>query len=213
MGMFDTINCEMPLPQYGKSGNFQTKSLENYLHVYRIDEHGQLLKEKYEYECIDEGDPDAESVMDRIPRYGEVSSEWVPTKHNGHVEFYDCWNGENGEEVSGWVEYSAFFVDGLLQGDIIQTKCEQPRYLTEEEKERNAKYKQEVAEFREARKQESMENIKKTHMLIESLSEAQNALYDHLLESLNLHEEAEDWLFDAVFNNTEHSWEKLKDYL
>lgn len=57
--------------------------------------------------------------------------------------------------------------------------------------------------------------IKMTKTHIEALAKSQDHIYDCLLRELNLEREseAEEWLFDYLFNNTEHSYTKLKQIL
>jgi hypothetical protein len=200
----------MPLPQYGDYKTFQTKSLDNTMTHYIINEHGELLKEQCEYGWA-EGDPNAESLADRLPQTRLISSEIVPTKHNGEVIFYDYWKGENGEDLDGWIEYCGIFLNGLLQGEIQIVKKEEPRNFTPEEIERNKKWKEEAAERRAQLKQERMEKIKATQALVKALSDAQDAIYQKLTDELYLSKSDEEWLFDAVFNDTAHSWEKVEE--
>lgn len=210
--MFDNIQCEMPLPQYGAAGCFQTKSLENSMSLYVINERGELLKRECEYEWS-EGDPNAESITDRLPRADIISSKMVETKYNGEVIFYDYWEGENNEDLSGWVDYKAIFLNGLLQGEIEVLKIEEPRNFTPEEIERNNKWKQEAIERQQKLKEEKIAKIEEVKKHIKALSEAQETIYNSLARDLRLTEKQEEWLWDAIYNDFDFSMEKVKKYL
>lgn len=210
--MFDNIKCEMPLPQYGDSGGFQTKSLDNTLSLYVINEYGELLKRECEYEW-EEGNPDAESFADRLPRANLISSKMVETKYNGEIVFYDSWKGENNEDLEGLIDYKAIFMNGLLQGEIEILNKEEPRNFTEEEIERNNKWRQEAAERRLKVKEEKIAKIEKVRTHIKALSEAQEAIYNNLVSDLHFTSKQEEWLWDAIFNDFDFSMEKVKEYL
>lgn len=212
--MFDTITVEMPLPQYGDYVNFQTKSINNALDHYIINEHGELLLREYDNVLIKEGDPDAENFLDRFPAYEQQNIRYKPTKHNGVVVFYDSYKGEEETDFSGWIEYRALFVDGLLQGSIDLINHEEPRNRTPEEQIEFEKIKEKNKKIRENYIQKRIDKVKQAREQIASLSKVQDFIFDNLIEDLNIvSEEDKDWVFDAVFNDTEHSWEKLKDVL
>ena len=82
MGLYDTIICDLSLPELDLEGcEFQTKSLDKFDEAYRIDMFGQLYK------------------VGEQPNY----LEFIP--HTGSVNFYRVDNGI-------WLEYEVEFADG-----------------------------------------------------------------------------------------------------
>lgn len=96
MGMFDILRCDIPLPfTFVLDGDdtFQTKSIANGLHRYRITADGRLVV-------------DAWSDPEDFPGYPRVE----PADVTGAVQFYTC-----GDGPGDWVEYEARFRRGLLE--------------------------------------------------------------------------------------------------
>jgi len=122
MGLFDTIIFEykLPLPEnLGEltakeiqSSSFQTKSVENTMTSYKVDESGQLLEEKYEGDW-EEGDPNNKSMVGRIGRF-KRSKEWFePQNYTGVINFYEFFNSDKYEN-DYWYEADAVFVNGKV---------------------------------------------------------------------------------------------------
>ena len=93
MGMFDDLRCNYPLPVAGANErDYQTKDTPcQYLHKYEITAEGVLRHQEW----------DAEEGR---------KTEWIGhPDFVGEVRFYDC------EKGGGWIEFSAYFVNGLLK--------------------------------------------------------------------------------------------------
>jgi hypothetical protein len=132
MGMFDSIQCNYPLPLpleivdifpdvYNQE--FQTKDLENLLDNYILNEDGELLWVKKEYKWVDDEDAFLKGYMEKI------SEEIIPSNFHGILNFY-CYetvhesgqtmsfkDGEvNAKDVS--IDYLAKFTNGKI--DFIE---------------------------------------------------------------------------------------------
>jgi hypothetical protein len=130
MGMFDSIQCEYPLPIplevvdvlpdiYNQE--FQTKDLENLLDNYILNEDGELLWIKKEYKWVDDEDAFLKGYMEKI------SEEIVPFHFHGILNFY-CYETvyesdevsfdkeEKAKDIS--IDYLAKFTNGKL--DFIE---------------------------------------------------------------------------------------------
>ena len=226
MGMFDYLICERELPflpeeiisLWGSASEiaFQTKDIENSLSCFKISSNGELLRKETETVFVGDGDPDAESIMDRFPKTQTIDKGWVEIKYNGSILFYDSYfYREEKTDRSGWVEYQAEFINGLLQGQIELAKHELPRNHTQAELEMIA----ERAEYFKAKKQERLdkeiEKINFTKSQIEALNNVCDTIYQSLIDDLCIQKESdkEGWLFDYVFNDSEYSFERLKEML
>ena len=70
MGMYDSINCEYPLPMpedpkgYTGAFGFQTKDFDCALDIYIINKEGQLLVERRETEWV-EGNPSGKTFWEK----------------------------------------------------------------------------------------------------------------------------------------------------
>lgn len=121
MGMFDNINVKYPLPLPLEvidsipdiyDLEFQTKSMDNAMEEYILEENGKLLKEEKTYEWKD----DDSSFLKGY--YDVIDSEIVETNFHGVVNFYfyeRLYNDntkKTGIDVN--VEYSAKFSEGNL---------------------------------------------------------------------------------------------------
>ena len=96
MGMFDYVKCDYQLPITGFENRlFQTKDINEHMNrnmdTYRILKTGQLI----------EDDQDAN-----------------PMNFTGTVYFYDFVAGSKYQGNKGWIEFSAEFCNGHLQGEI-----------------------------------------------------------------------------------------------
>lgn len=225
MGMFDTITCELLLPdlpqeliqKWGGSEliGFQTKSIDNALDLFKINENGELLRKKVHRELISEGDPDAESIIDRLPQWNTVDCGWEATKFNGEVIFYDYYDYEEKTDRSGWVDYKAIFLNGLLQGQVEQIKHRIPRNHTQEELDQIQKRKDEWAARRKEHNDAKIQIIEEYKSKIKELSKMQDFIYQNLLEKINVKESdsIEEWIFDHVYNDNHYSIERIKEYI
>ena len=124
---------------------FQTKSFKvPAMNLYHIDENGNLKVRRAEYEWHD-GDPNGESIGDRLGYSKETEAWWEDSDFSGCIEFYESYDHhdldaiDNVEhEVSkwytlGWIEYRAFFKHGKLDGEFELVNHEIPRKYTQEE--------------------------------------------------------------------------------
>lgn len=225
MGMFDNITCERELPnlpdeliwKWGSAAKicFQTKSIDNVLDVFKINKHGELLRNKVRRELISDGDPNAESIMDRLPQWNYIDEGWEKTKFNGDVIFYDHYDYEEKTDRIGWIDYKGVFMNGLLQGEIELIEHELPRNHTPEELVRINTWKQEAAERREKRNQLQIQIIEEYKSKIQDLEKMQDFVYQGLLEKLSLNSESrvEEWIFDYVYNDNQYGLEYIKEKL
>jgi len=122
MGMFDSIECNYPLPLplevidilpdiYNQE--FQTKDLENLLDLYYLNEDGILYWRKRKYEWKDDDDAFLKGYMD------VVEEEVVPTNFHGVLNFY-CYETveedlENNKAKDITIDYLAKFTNGKLE--------------------------------------------------------------------------------------------------
>ena len=109
MGMFDYVKVEVPLPDFfGDPADveFQTKSFENLMEYYVITLKGELYRERYDYEWLDEPDKFFGGYMKQIK--DSYHREYL-TDFHGDVIFY---SGINNNKV--FRDYYARFTDGKL---------------------------------------------------------------------------------------------------
>lgn len=122
MGMFDSIECNYPLPLplevvdilpdiYNQE--FQTKDLENLLDLYYLNEDGNLFWRKRKYEWKDDDSSFLKGYMD------VVSEETVRQDFHGILNFY-CYetvysseDRNSGIDVS--IDYLAKFTNGKIE--------------------------------------------------------------------------------------------------
>ncbi len=108
MGMFDTLKVQTKIPGYSDIplGEFQTKSLDNCLEYYVITDNGELYKEVWDYNWVEDATSAFNGYFDKVE--GSYRREYL-TKFHGDIIFY------NGETVGGkWREYTARFTEGRL---------------------------------------------------------------------------------------------------
>jgi hypothetical protein len=128
MGMFDEIRCKfpLPLPEY-QDRLFQTKDTPaQWLDMYEIREDGALWHEEYDMEDHSKaGVWKRENPGKKVPEelddpnslfcgcLTRVNKRWVkaPYCFSGEISFYTTL----GKHHSGWVEFSACFVDGRVK--------------------------------------------------------------------------------------------------
>lgn len=122
MGMFDSIECDYPLPLPLEvvdimpdpySQEFQTKDLENLMDTYILSEEGELLWIKKEYKWKDDDDSFLKGYME------VTKQEIVPTNFHGILNFY-CYETVYDEKTSNNVkdvsiDYLAKFTNGKLE--------------------------------------------------------------------------------------------------
>lgn len=127
MGMFDYIKCnyKLPLPQEPleykllRDQLFQTKSLDNCLNTYMIDEKGLLWKECSEIKII-RGDENSDSFFGRIDRVETVKSWYEPEHITDTIEFYDYYQNDDNEYDYN-ITYKAVFIQGEIHSiEIVE---------------------------------------------------------------------------------------------
>jgi hypothetical protein len=122
MGMFDSIQCEYPLPLplevidilpdiYEKE--FQTKDLENLLDTYILNEDGELIWNKKQYKWKDDDDAFFKGHMEVI------KNEMIPSEFHGVLNFY-CYETVKEDESSDKakdvvIDYLAKFTNGKIE--------------------------------------------------------------------------------------------------
>lgn len=131
MSLFDTIQFshKLPLPQdLGEltaeelqSSNFQTKSLDCGMTFYKVDESGQLFRERFEGEW-EPGDSKAKSLMSRIGYFKRTKEWFEPENYTGTINFYESIRCDKNKN-DYWIEYDTVFIKGKLS-DIKLTKFE-----------------------------------------------------------------------------------------
>ena len=109
MGMFDYIKCEVQLPGYSfiTDEEFQTKSFDNYMHHYVITAKGDIYRELWDYDWVDEPTHFLGWYERKIPE--SYRREYLTDLH-GDVIFYTGRRPENGK----WYDYFARFTEGKL---------------------------------------------------------------------------------------------------
>jgi hypothetical protein len=138
MGMFDNIVCQLPLPttleaiDMGVDLNdceIQTKSLENLLDLYTINEEGELILKEVIREWVDDDDAFLKGYLQ------EKSHSFKKIDYHGILNFYIYEEIPfNDRYFNVFIEYNAKFTDGILKNiDVEDYKIED---RTEEVKER-----------------------------------------------------------------------------
>ena len=161
MGMFDGIVCEYELPLPEELGElseinwgefeFQTKSLENTLDRYTIEDDGQIYREKTTQEIIeDEEHPNGGYV--KISENGIEKSFFT-----GELAFH-TWIPQ--EEHDYYIEFKALFWKGDLK-EIERTEWEKKDNLHRKEEEKKHEDLHEKL-TRKAKEQSLFKKIKKT---------------------------------------------------
>lgn len=111
MGMFDYVRCDYPLPVEGANAlQYQTKDTPaQYLDNYVITDLGQLFHEAYDIE--DRSDQNAEGLKRFRGCMTRVNKRLEPIELTGEIRFYSSFD----KNWSGWIEFSAYFVAGVLK--------------------------------------------------------------------------------------------------
>ena len=142
--MFDDIAISDPLPfndemkELGLDKNnrtWQTKDLDCAMNLYYI-QGGQLFEQEYKVVKWEQGDPNGESVMDKIGSLIRTDPYLKKLDFHGEINFYD-YIGDVADKWDCWVEFKATFIHGKVE------KIE----LVEFKKTDNAERKKRDAEF------------------------------------------------------------------
>ena len=113
MGMFDYIAVEVPLPDgvMTSEEEYQTKSLECLMYKYVITKNGELYREKWDYEWVDDESHFLGGYEKKIE--GSYRREYL-TNFHGDIIFY------NGRVNGKWRDYTARFTNGKLSSISYQ---------------------------------------------------------------------------------------------
>jgi hypothetical protein len=150
MGMFDYINCELPLPLNKKEQKtfsninwkdigFQTKDTDCTMSTYAIRKNGKLYGLFIEGENIRVISEKEEKKIKKQGKFcwpyefKEKSRKYKHEKFTGDLYFYDHVIDIDGNEW--WVEFIAKFVNGIIQGKL--KKIEVRLFQTAEEIKKN----------------------------------------------------------------------------
>jgi len=110
MGMFDLLKVEMKIPGYSTipDEEFQTKSLDNCMDHYVITNKGQLYKEVWDHEWVENPDAPIGGSFRKVE--GSYLREYL-TNFHGDIKFYTS-RPMNEDRI--WRDYTARFTDGRL---------------------------------------------------------------------------------------------------
>ena len=148
MGMFDELQCKVPLPakkgfktaKEWKNYTFQTKDLDNSLSRYEIRKSGLWYHQvKYKDTLVEHKFNDLWS----IPGLEVESEKWVKEPFTGYIHFYD-FISDYDDTHDAWIEFRAHFREGSLQDKVELVKWELEDNA--ERKASDAKWKKELAE-------------------------------------------------------------------
>jgi len=121
MGMYDNLVCKYPLdsPEHNEC-MFQTKDLDNMLEFYLITQDGLLKKFKSKTKTVDTGEDIDTRHEESYEQYSNLNEDlYLHVNFTGEIRFYDFEDEEIGKdgfsETNGWIEYSAYFINGKLQ--------------------------------------------------------------------------------------------------
>lgn len=147
MGMFDDIKCHYPLPVPGANAlDYQTKDTDSqYLDQYEIRQDGTLWHQNYDIEdhsdlakwkAANPGQEPPEELNGLLGMCGcmsRVNKRWEQVNWTGEIQFYTMYgiagDGalENATSRDGWLQWSAYFVDGKLnQMNLIENRSPTP---------------------------------------------------------------------------------------
>lgn len=110
MGLYDDLTCTYPLPVPGANAlSYQTKDTDaQFLDTYEIREDGTLWHKAYDTE--DRSDPNAEGMLRLVGAMTRINQRWEQVMFTGEICFYTMY----GNNDSGWLEFSAYFVHGKI---------------------------------------------------------------------------------------------------
>ena len=110
MGMFDTLKVQTKIPGYSNIplGEFQTKSLDNCLEYYVITDNGELYKEVWDYNWVEDATSAFNGYFDKVE--GSYRREYL-TNFHGDIIFY---TSKPMTEDRVWRDYTARFTEGKL---------------------------------------------------------------------------------------------------
>ena len=151
--MYDSVEVlyKLPMPEDPKgftgSEGYQTKSFDNLLSLYEIDEKGELYVQKSEGEWVN-GDPKAKSLMSRLG-YMKTTRTWRERVFfNGAADIYDYQNGKG--DYDYWIQYKLSFNNGILcEASILQLEAT-PNEKRKKSDEEFRKKLQACADFRKS---------------------------------------------------------------
>ena len=155
MGLFDTLTIEYTLPMPSELGEltpeqiqkatYQTKDLGENLSYYQICKEGLLWREKVDG-YFKEGDPNGESLTDRLGYFEETGRTVIRDYRTCTIHFYEFFQYEmNGTGLNNdyWLEYEATIVDGKVTKISI---TDFSKTDNSERKQRDEKWKREFKE-------------------------------------------------------------------
>lgn len=110
MGMFDTLRVEVKMPGYTEipDDEFQTKSLGSFMDQYVISSNGQLYREVWEHEWVENESSPFKGYMKRVE--DSYRREYL-TDYHGDIIFY---TSHPRTEDGMWRDYTARFTEGKL---------------------------------------------------------------------------------------------------
>jgi hypothetical protein len=134
MGLYDTVKCDVPLPDGWTGTDMQSKDLDCGMDTYRISADGRLMQ-RYVAELVPVPESEWEYVGDSDPLHAiwheqsKTKPVWEErdTNYHGYLTFYGTEVvgyepgdlkifGPKGRPVYRWHEYKAKFTDGNLVG-------------------------------------------------------------------------------------------------
>ena len=108
---------------------FQTKSLENCLHKYKIYKQKLFVNDKVLWNC--EPPTTEERTEDAPKKYPYEKGRWEKVDHNGSVLFYDSIKDK--DENTWWVEFDFVFNNGVIdKKELISFRLESTKKESEE---------------------------------------------------------------------------------
>ncbi len=110
MGLFDMMRVEVEIPGCGDCSHmeFQTKQFNNNMEHYVITKTGELYRETWKYEWVDDKISKAWGIGSLQKIEGSYLREYL-TNYHGDVIFY------NGTVNGKWRNYHARFTEGKLK--------------------------------------------------------------------------------------------------
>jgi hypothetical protein len=111
MGMFDYIRSEALLPEHSEVTDelFQTKSFDRYMETYVIAATGELYKEVWKYDWVEDKDYLFGGYLH--PTEGTYRREYL-TNYHGDIIFYGSHPTQKEPRI--WRDYYARFTEGRL---------------------------------------------------------------------------------------------------